>query len=63
MSKKIIKTILGFAAAAIIAAGGYFTNAYTTTEAIAVITDTNKSIAACTLLLNGEGFTTTNEGE
>lgn len=62
----LIKTIIGFVLAGVIAAGGYFTNSYTTSEAIEVVTDAGKAAEACERLLSGQGFTikepTTTEG-
>lgn len=54
----IIKTVLSFAVAGVIAVAGYFTKAYTVDEAVAVVTDTAKATEACESLLKGQGFKT-----
>ena len=63
----LVKTILGFAVAGVIAAGGYFTNEYTTSQAIEIVTNAEKAASACETLLAGQGFTikepTTTEGQ
>jgi len=54
--KKLIKPIMGFVAAAIIGAGGYFANEYTVPQAIDIATNPAKASKACESLLKGEGF-------
>lgn len=66
----IAKTILGFVVAGIIAAGGYFTKAYTVSDAVEVVTNAEKAADVCERLLQGQGYevktpdeTTENLGE
>lgn len=54
----VIKVVMGFAVAGVIAISGYFTKAYTVDEAVAVVTDTSKATEACVNLLSGQGFKT-----
>lgn len=65
----LVKTILGFVVAGVIAAGGYFTKAYTVSDAVEIVTDAGKAADACESLLKGQGYAvktpteTTTEGE
>lgn len=52
----LLKTAFALVLGAIIAAGGYFTKAYTLDEAVAVATDTSKATKACETLLAGQGY-------
>lgn len=52
----LVKTIVGFVLAGVIAAGGYFTGDYTASQATEIVTDSAKASEACESLLKGQGY-------
>lgn len=52
----VFKGVAAFAAAIVIAAGGYFTKSISSGDAIAIATSPEKAISQCESILQGKGF-------